>query len=125
MHFNSPNMSTSRRQDAEPRTKLIETLTVDFTEQLRSQFAFEISCDPKAFKALVIRLFRKHLPLRRGRPNDPRIDTAMRLIAQGKTINEVLRSQISGFEKLDAYGRYLAEKGLRGAIARRHKRKQL
>ncbi len=46
----------------------------------------------------------------------------MEMIEQGRTIKEVLRSQITHFEKLDAYGRYLAEKGLRGAIARRRKR---
>ena len=34
----------------------------------------------------------------------------------------MLRLQIPGFERLDTYGRYLAEKGLRAAIARRRKR---
>ena len=111
-----------RRQDVLARSKLLESLTADFAEQLRGEFAQEIARDPKAFKTYLIRLLRRTLPPRRGRPNDPRIDAAMEMIEQGRTIKEVLRSQITHFEKLDAYGRYLAEKGLRGAIARRRKR---
>jgi hypothetical protein len=34
-----------------------------------------------------------------------------------------LGSHIADFEKLDAFGRYLAEKGLRAAMARRRTRK--
>ena len=48
----------------------------------------------------------------------------MRMIEQGKTVKEILRLQTRGFDKLDAYGRYLAEKGLRMAIARRRRRAQ-
>jgi predicted oxidoreductase len=41
------------------------------------------------------------------------------MIQQGKAVKQVLRIQISGFDNLDPYGRYLAEKGLRAALARR------
>jgi predicted oxidoreductase len=41
---------------------------------------------------------------------------------QGKSVQEILRLQTRGFDKLDTYGRYLAEKGLRSAITRRRKR---
>jgi predicted oxidoreductase len=38
-------------------------------------------------------------------------------------VKEILRLQTRGFDKLDTYGRYLAEKGLRTAIARRRKKR--
>jgi hypothetical protein len=41
------------------------------------------------------------------------------LIAQGKTVGEVLEVQVPKIDQFDAYGRYLAEKGLRAAVARR------
>lgn len=81
-----------------------------------------ISADPKGFNKIVLRLVRMGLPPRRGRPNDPKIEAAVRLVEQGKSVKTVLRSQIPGFGKLDTYGRYLAEKGLRAAISRRRKR---
>jgi len=71
---------------------------------------------------MILRLVRRELPPKRGRPNDPQIDSAVRLVQRGKTIKQVLRLQIPGFDKLDTYGRYLAEKGLRAAIARRRNR---
>ena len=104
---------TSFRQGALLRFKRLETLTRDFTEQVQREFAQEITSDPKAFKTYLIRLVRRTLPPKRGRPNDPRIDAAMHMIKQGRTIKEVLRSQIVDFENSDTYGRYLAEKGLR------------
>jgi predicted oxidoreductase len=44
------------------------------------------------------------------------------MIEQGKSIKEVLQLQTRNFDKVDAYGRYLAEKGLRTAVTRRRKR---
>jgi hypothetical protein len=41
------------------------------------------------------------------------------LVQQGRTVKEVLRIQVRDFGRLDTYGRYLAEKGLRAALARR------
>src|SRR5438034_9741259 len=90
-----------------------------FAARLRSDFADDIAHDPAGFKKQVIRLVRHELPPRPGRPNDPRIDAALAMVRQGKSIKQVLRRQIPGFDKMDAYGRYLAEKGLRAAIARR------
>ena len=124
MRPKSAKTSTSSQRDARPRFERLEALTRDFSTQLRREFAQEITSDPKAFKTCLIRLVRRTLPPRRGRPNDPRIDTAMQMIEQGRTIKEVLRSQIKDFEKLDTYGRYLAEKGLRAAIGRRRKRRK-
>ena len=101
--------------------KRLERFIHDFTGHVHREFASEIACDPRAFKASVLRLIRKQLPPRRGRPNDPRLDAAVQMAQQGMTVREVLRSQIEGFDKLDTYGRYLADKGLRAAIARRRK----
>ena len=100
----------------------LEAATRDFAARLKRNFSQEIARNPRDFKKQVLRLVRRTLPPRRGRPNNPHIDTAMRMIEQGKTTKEILRSQITDFEKLDTYGRYLAEKGLRGAIARRRRR---
>jgi hypothetical protein len=77
---------------------------------------------PSTFKKQVVRLLRRELPPRPGRPNDPRLDAAVRLVEQGKSVRQVLRLQIPGFEHLDFYGRYLAEKGLRAALARRRRK---
>jgi predicted oxidoreductase len=44
------------------------------------------------------------------------------MLEQGKSIKEVLRLQTRNFDKVDTYGRYLAEKGLRTAVSRRRKR---
>ena len=99
----------------------LEPMIHDFLRQVRSEFASEIARDPKAFKTSVLRLVRKQLPPRRGRPNDPRIDAAVQMLQQGNTVKEVLRTQVPGFDQLDTYGRYLADKGLRTAIARRRK----
>jgi hypothetical protein len=91
----------------------------EFASFLKTHFAQEIALDAKAFKNYVLLWIRRELPPRRGRPNNPQVDAAVRMIRQGRTINDVLRMQIPGFDKLDTYGRYLAEKGLRPAIARR------
>ena len=37
-------------------------------------------------------------------------------------MHEILRAQIRGFDQLDTYGRMLAEKALRQALARRRVR---
>ena len=100
----------------------IEAFTGPIAEQIKLEFASEISRDPKAFKAALLQALRRALPLRRGRPNDPRVDAAVRMFEQGKSVKEILRLQTRGFDKLDTYGRYLAEKGLRAAIAWRRGR---
>lgn len=102
--------------------KRLETLARDFAAQVRRDCADELERDSKALRADVLRLVRRELPLRRGRPNDPRIDAAVRLLEQGKSIKEVLRLQTRNFDKVDTYGRYLAEKGLQTAVSRRRKR---
>ena len=99
-----------------------EAAVCDFASLLKFHYADNIAADPRAFKKIVLRLVRRELPPRRGRPNDPQIDSAVQLVQQGKTVKQVLPLQIPGFDKLDTYGRYLAEKGLRAAITRRGKR---
>ncbi|MCX6997895.1 MAG: hypothetical protein NTV49_12605, partial [Kiritimatiellaeota bacterium] len=47
-------------------------------------------------------------PLRRGRPPDPLLDEACHMIAQGKSVPQVLRQQIRNWDEVDAYTRYLA-----------------
>ena len=70
----------------------------------------------------ILRVCNRPPRLRRGRPNDPRIDAAVRMHEQGKSIKEILRLQTRNFDKVDTYGRYLAEKGLQTAVTRRRKR---
>ena len=108
-----PVDKTSQRLEANARA---------FIAQVRRDCGEELARDPKALRAAVLRLVRRELPLRRGRPNDPRIDAAVRMLEQGKSVKEILRLQTRNFDKVDTYGRYLAEKGLRTAITRRRKR---
>ena len=97
----------------------VEAAVHDFASFLKIHFSNNLTADPRAFKKIVLRLVRRELPPKRGRPNDPQIDAAFRLVQQGRTVKEVLRLQIPRFDRLDTYGRYLAEKGIRAAIARR------
>jgi hypothetical protein len=99
----------------------IEPMLREFTARIKRQFAEEISRDPASFKRQVIGLIRRGLPPGPGRPKDPRIEAALRMLHQGATVKAVLRSQIRDFDNLDAYERYLAEKGLRTALARRRR----
>ena len=100
----------------------LQQVVQDFGTQLKRHFAKDIAGDPAGFKKQVLRLIRQVLPPRRGRPNDPQIDAAVRMVEQqGMTVKDVLRSQIPYYDKMDTYGRYLAEKGLRQAIARRRR----
>jgi hypothetical protein len=98
-------------------------LTAAFTESLRREpeFAEAIRADLRRFRGDLLRAVRAQLRLRRGRPTDPLLDSACALLKQGKAVAEVLRSQIPGFATLDPYTKYLAEKGLRQAAARRVK----
>ena len=101
--------------------KSLEAVARDFTAGLKRQFAEEITRRPRDFKKQVLWLIRRQLPPRRGRPNDPQIDAALAMLRQGKTVRQVLRVQVRGFNQLDTYGRYLAEKALRQAVARRRR----
>jgi len=103
-----------------------DSVARDFARKLRHKFSQEISSNPRDFKKQVIRAIRRELPPGRGRPASPRIEAAIAMLQQGKTVREVLQAQIEGFEQVDAYGRYLMEKALRQATARRrrHRTKQ-
>jgi hypothetical protein len=106
-----------------PTPKGLTRRARDFTDSLQRDYAHQIAKDPRAFKRSVVRLIRLGLPPGRGRPASPRIETAIEMLQQGKTVREVLQEQIEGFEQVDAYGRYLMEKALRQAMARRLQRK--
>ena len=90
-----------------------------FAGRLQCDFAQEIANDPRELKKQILRLVRRELPPKRGRPANPQIEAAIVLLQQGKSVRDVLRCQIPNFDQLDAYGRYLAEKGLRQGLARR------
>ena len=116
-------ISTDSAQGSPSEVNRLELLARDFAARLQRTFPQRIAQDPRAFKKAVLRCVRKELPPRRGRPNDPRIDAAVRMIESGKSARDVLRVQVPGFSQLDTYGRYLAEKGLRAAVSRRRKQK--
>ncbi len=82
-------------------------------------FAQAIHADPAGFRSDLERAIRGQFPMRRGRPMDPQVDAACRMVREGKSVPEVLRSQIPGWDSLDTYTRYLLAKGLRQAVARR------
>jgi hypothetical protein len=99
----------------------VEHTVSQFAKGLKSRFQDQLARDPAGFKKQVVRLIRQALPPKRGRPNNPRLDAAVQMVEQGKTVKDVLRLQIPGYDNLDTYGRYLAEKGLRAAITRRRR----
>jgi len=99
--------------------KTLESEVREFTDRLKQGFAQEIASSPREFKKRVLKLVRRTLPLRRGRPANPQIEAALILLKQGKSVREVLREQVTGFDQLDTYGRYLTEKALRQALSRR------
>lgn len=59
----------------------LQDLVIELVAQVRRECCDEFARDPKALRAAVLRLVRRELPLRRCRPNDPRIDNAMRTVA--------------------------------------------
>ena len=102
-----------------PNCSQLERAIGQIGETIRRDFGDEMARDPAGFKKQAVWLFRRELPPRPGRPNDPRLDAVCRMIEEGKTVKQVLRIQVPDFDRLDTYGAYLAEKGLRAALARR------
>ena len=99
--------------------KALEAGILEFVERLKQEYPQEIARNPRDFKKKVLKLIRRTLPPKRGRPASPQFEAALAMLRQGKSIRDVLRAQINNFDNLDAYGRYLAEKGLRQALTRR------
>jgi hypothetical protein len=95
--------------------KSLEAAARDFTTYLKRDFAEEIAHRPRDFKKQVFLLIRHQLPLRQGRPTSPQIE-AVAMLREGKTVRQILHEQVRGFDQLDTYGRYLAEKALRQAV---------
>jgi hypothetical protein len=101
----------------------VETLSRDFAARLRRHCAKELETDPRGFRERLMRFIRREFQSKRGRPTNPKLDQAARMIEKGTPTREVLRWLVPGLDKVDKYGRYLAAKGLRAALARRRKRK--
>ena len=103
----------------------LAALTAGFADMLRHAPDLQpwvisaIPDDLRGFRSDLLALIRAQFPLRRGRPPDPLLDEACHMIAQGKTVPQVLRQQIPNWDEVDAYTRYLAAKGLRQAACRR------
>jgi len=72
----------------------VEAAAREFASFLKMNFTQEIARDPSAFKKSVVRMVRQQLPPRRGRPNDPQIDAALRMIDRGEHVKDVLRVQV-------------------------------
>ena len=102
----------------------LERAIMQFVAKVRRDFPSEIAEDPRAFKRHVVGLIRAGLPPRPGRPRDPRTDAACEMVAQGKSVSEVLKAQIPDFEKLDTYTQMLAKKGLYQALGRRRRERK-
>jgi len=102
----------------------IETLSRDFTTRLKRVCARDLEADPTGFRDRLMRLIRRELPSKRGRPTNPRLDEAARMIEQGIPTRDVLRWLVPNIDRLDEYGRYLAAKGLRTALARRRRQRR-
>jgi hypothetical protein len=117
----SPAPSPSRRtlQPDEYRKLLRRCNTFAGTLRHDRDFAQSIRADPAGFRADLESAMRVQFPMRRGRPTDPQLDAACRMVGEGKSVPEVLRTQIPGWDSLDPYARYLTAKGLRQAVVRR------
>lgn len=101
--------------------KKLAALTASFAQTLRGDPKLQsvIQGDLKKFRTGLQVLIRTEFRLRCGRPPDPLIDDACRMMDQGKSAAQALRVQRPGWDKTDPYLRYLAEKGLRAAKGRR------
>ena len=117
-----PNSSAIGQRRKCETARSLEEAARDFSARLKRDFSQEIARNPRDFKKQVLRLMRQELPPRRGRPGSPQIEAALAMLRQGKTVREILRAQIPGFDQLDTYGRMLAEKALRQALMRRRGR---
>jgi hypothetical protein len=60
-----------------------------------------IRSSPRNFRADLLGLIRAQFPLRRGRPPDPQLDEAYRLITQGKSVPQVARQQFPDWSRKD------------------------
>ena len=60
----------------------LESTFEQFLARLKMNFPHQIQQAPADFKKGVLRALRRELPPRRGRPNDPRVDAALGMLAQ-------------------------------------------
>jgi len=119
------NRVQKRGMPARQKQRLVRRVAA-FADSLKRDHAFArvIASDLVGFRAGLLLALKAAFPLRRGRPADPLLDAACEKVKHGKSVPEVLRSQISAWNKLDPYTRYLAAKGLRQAVARRKRRQK-
>ena len=110
-----------------PRTEhqVLAKHAATFCDMLRKDPALQalIRSNPRSFRADLQALIRAEFPLRRGRPPDPQLDEAYRMVTeQGKSVSQVARKQFQGWDRRDPYEQYLILRGLRQAVNRRKPR---
>jgi hypothetical protein len=116
-----------KRRGRPPSHLLLKTsselvkLCMGFADTVKNNpaFARAIKGNLQVFRSTLLRSVKAQFPLKRGRPTDPLMDAACRMVQQGLTVPEVLKSQIPDWDKQDPYFRLLACKGLHQAVARR------
>lgn len=105
-----------------PAYEKLMRLTSGFAAGLKTdpELAPALKTNPKGFRSDVEHLIRAEFRLKRGPHTDPLIDEACRLVQEeGKSVPQVLRSQIRNWGQLPTYTRLLASKGLHQALDRR------
>jgi hypothetical protein len=104
--------------------QVLANLAATFSNTLRNDPALQalIRSSPRNFRADLLGLIRAQFPLRRGRPPDPLLDEAYRMVDQGKSVPQVARIQFPDWSRKDPYERYLIVKGLGQAVRRRRPR---
>lgn len=103
-------------------TKDVGSAKRDPAAKLKRDFPEELTADARGFKKRAVRVLRRELPPGRGRPTDPQLDAAARMVDERKPIRDVVRWFFPDYDRMDTVGRYLTAKGLRAALARRTKR---
>jgi len=118
------NRKRPKRRLPRKAHQLLANSVATFCETLRNEAALQalIRSSPRNFRADLLGLIRAQFPLRRGRPPDPQLDKAYRMVAEGKSVPQVARKQFSDWSRKDPYERYLILKGLGQAVRRRRPR---
>lgn len=102
--------------------KTVEQEIRHFGNRLKRDFAQEMAPDPATFKKQVVRLIRRELRLRPGRPPSESVTRALKLRAVETPWLQVYRACISDFDTLGDGLRQLAMSRLRSAVRARRNR---
>ena len=109
----------TRSQD---RAKSLDTFAHNFARRLRQEFPEAIANSPRDFKKQVIRLIRRELPPRPGRPLDEAVTRATEMRAKGQPWSTIYCQCIPGYDSLDPGDRQLTASRLRTAMRTRRYR---